>query len=102
MSAFLVHRPRQLGGRLSTEQSLEDLFIRFRDLPAASFLPASMLDEVNGLAQGDDHEDTPEIVAVLQKRKFALLNSLAKTVEGAQRHIFLVGSPARRMAQAPS
>ena len=54
---------------------------------------------VNGLASGNQDEQVPEVVAVLELGKLALFGAAVETVEGAQRHVFLVRRSARRMLQ---
>ena len=55
-----------------------------------------MLDQVDRLAHGDDEQELPEVVAVVQAGEPAGLGAAVEAVEGAQRHVLLVGRPPRR------
>src|SRR5262249_43188726 len=48
-----------------------------------------------GLPGGDDHQQLPEVVAVLQPGELAPLGAAAEAVEGAEGHVLLVGGEAR-------
>jgi hypothetical protein len=49
---------------------------------------------VEGLAGGDDHQNPPEIVAVVELGEAAAGHSLEEAVEGVLDHVVLVGLPA--------
>src|SRR5262249_14774274 len=52
------------------------------------------------LLRGDVHEESPQVVAVVKLRDAAALDRVAKTVEGAQRHILAVDVAARSQPRA--
>src|SRR3954453_487876 len=62
----------------------------------SALLAALLLDQVGRLARGDQDEQLPQVVAVLQLREAALLGGPAEAVEGVQGHVLLVGRPPRR------
>src|SRR5262249_40129448 len=54
--------------------------------------PVLVADQVAGLAGGHHHQEPPQVIAVRQLGEAAVLGALAKAVERAQGHVFLVGS----------
>jgi hypothetical protein len=58
-----------------------------------------MSNQVDGLARGDDDQQSPQVVPVFQPRKPPLLGAATEAVEGRQRHVFLVGCPPGQVAQ---
>jgi hypothetical protein len=60
----------------------------------AALLAVFGVGQIAGLAVGEQHEQLPEIVAVVELRKAALLRGPAEAVEGTQGDIFLVGGAA--------
>src|SRR5205823_2928231 len=57
---------------------------------AAALQPMSPLDLIERLADGDGHEQPPEVVAVGEPGEPAVHGPGTEAVEGAQRGIFLV------------
>src|SRR5262249_23224005 len=66
---------------------------------ATPSLSALVTDQVRCLASGQQHEELPEVVAVVQAREAADLDTAAETVEGAEGDIFLVGGTPRHGAK---
>jgi hypothetical protein len=60
------------------------------------------MENINGLPLGNHHEDLPDIVAIIELGKPALPRSLAEAGEGAQDHIFFIGSTPRRTGKLPA
>src|SRR5271166_1303794 len=96
--AFLGHLDRQLG----VELGIEDLFdTRFRQIredehPAgAPFRSTLAAYQVDRLAHGDDDQQLPKVVAVVELRELAAFGPLIEALEGAESHILLVGRAAR-------
>jgi hypothetical protein len=56
--------------------------------------------QVGRLAQGEGHEDLPQVVAVGQAGEAARPGAPAEGVGGAQGHVLLVGRPARGASEA--
>ena len=101
--ALLGHLRRQLGGRLGAEDGLDvrALQVGQGQHPAAAAGGAALvLGEVDGLAHRQDEEQLPEVVAVLEPGELARLGAAAEAVEGAQRHVLLVGGDARGRARS--
>jgi hypothetical protein len=69
------------------------------DLASAPLLAAFGSGQIAGLAVGQQHEQLPEVVAVVQLRKAALRGGAAEAVEGTQGDIFLVGGAAGQAGQ---
>jgi len=65
-------------------------------LAAAALLAVLALVQVDGLARGDDDQQRPQVIAIIQFREAALFCPTAEAVEGAQRRVFLVGGAARQ------
>src|SRR5208337_1503798 len=96
--AFLGHLGRQLGGGLG----IEDLFearsrqIREDEHPAgAPCRPTLVAYQVDRLAHGDDNQQLPKVVAVVELRELAAFGPLIEALEGAEGHILLVGRAPR-------
>src|SRR5271157_2343994 len=96
--AFLSHLGRQLGGELG----IEDLFearshqLREDEHPArAPCQPTLTAHQVDRLAHGDDDQQFPKVVAVVEPRELAAFGPLIEALEGAEGHILLVGRAAR-------
>ena len=92
--AFLGHLGRQLGGGLG----IEDLFearsrqIREDEHPAgAPCRPTLVAHQVDRLAHGDDDQQLPKVVAVVELRELAAFGPLIEALEGTEGHILLVG-----------
>src|SRR5262249_26027846 len=62
--------------------------------PAPPLLPALVPQEVEGLPGGEDDQQPPQVVAVLQAREPAAGRGPAEGVEGAEGRVLLVGRPA--------
>ena len=91
---LLGHLRRQLGRRLRSEDRLRAHQVEIGealDPPAPSRLPSLVVHQVDGLAHRQHEQQLPEIVAVFELRKLASLGPAIETLEGAERHVFLVG-----------
>jgi hypothetical protein len=66
---------------------------------ASPFLPSLKFGEGAGLSIGDEHEQLPQIVAVIELGKTAIFGGAAETFEGAQGDIFLISSTPRHASQ---
>src|SRR5271157_1116488 len=96
--AFLGHLDRQLGVQLGIEDLFEARFhqIREDEHPAgASCRPTLVAHLVDRLAHGDDGQQLPKVVAVVELRELAAFGPLIEALEGAEGHILLVGRAAR-------
>jgi hypothetical protein len=65
----------------------------------ATLLTALRVGQVARLAVGDDHQELPEVMTVVELGKAALFGGAAETVKSAQGHVFLIGGPARYAGQ---
>ena len=101
MPALVGHQGGELRGGLRAEEQL--------DVPSAcsqSDAPArpppgwraSRRDQVDGLAHGQDEEEPPEVVAVLEPGELPPLGAAVEAVEGGEGDVLLVGQ-ARRAAE---
>ena len=61
------------------------------DSPTPSRLPSLVVNKVDGFAHCQHEEQLPEVVAVFELRKLAFLGPAIEALEGADRHVFLVG-----------
>src|SRR5262249_12813339 len=68
--------------------------------PGVPLLARLVLVQVARLAQRDDHQELPQVVAVVELGEAALLRPAAEAVEGAERHVLLVGDGAAGGPQA--
>jgi hypothetical protein len=68
-------------------------------LAAAALVALVVLDDVGRLAGGEDHQQGPQAVAVLQVGELALFGPAAEGVEGAEGRVLLVGDAARGSVQ---
>ena len=84
----LLQPPTRLGAR-RVEGRLAD------HPPAAAALAALPPEVVGGLARRDRHEQPPQVAAVAEPGEPALGGTPAEAVEGAQRHVLLVGHAQR-------
>src|SRR5437762_3036300 len=57
-------------------------------------LAAAMCEQVHDLLAGEHEQHLPQVIAVLQPREPPRRRAGLEAVEGTQRNIFLVGSPA--------
>src|SRR5262249_706261 len=97
---LLGHGHGKLGSRLMAEDLLDARLRaagqaeepgRFSGKLAAAVLQALLaLDQVDGLAGGDDHQQAPEVVAVGEPGEAALPDALKETVEGALHHVAFI------------
>src|SRR5262249_46593355 len=67
--------------------------------PASPLLPALVLRQVRRLAGGEEDEELPQVQAVVQLGKAAVLGPPAEAVEGAESDVLLVGGAAGRGAE---
>jgi hypothetical protein len=59
------------------------------------------LDLVAALAEGEDYQDLPQVVAVEQAGEAVLLGAAAEAGEGVQSDVLTTGCPRRRRAREP-
>ena len=91
---LLGHLRRQLGRRLGAEDRLRAHQVEIGealDPPAPSRLSSLVVHQVDGLAHRQHEQQLPEIVAVFELRKLASLGPAIEALEGAERHVLLVG-----------
>ena len=69
------------------------------DFPPAAFLAPLAVGLVDGLALGDDHEQPPQVIAVIEPGITSAGGPADEAVEGAQGGIFLVGHGPGRTAE---
>src|SRR5262249_52163748 len=68
-------------------------------LAAAALGAPFMVHQVDRLTLGDDQQQTPEIVAIMQLREAALCGAAAEAVKGAESDIFRARHAARGAAE---
>src|SRR5262249_37345772 len=79
------------GARLAADQ-----LPRADDLAAASLGGELVAQAVGDLAAGDDHQQPPQVVPVVEARVGAAAQPAAEAVEGAEGGVALAADPARR------
>ena len=60
------------------------------DSSAAALLSPLVAAQVSRLASGEQEEDLPEIIAVVQAREAVLASGAAEAIEGRERDVLLV------------
>src|SRR5208337_81403 len=96
--AFPGHLGRQLGGELGIEDLFEarSLQLREDEHPAgAPCRPTLVAHQVDRLAHGDDDQQLPKVVAVVELSELAAFGPLIEALEGTEGHILLVGRASR-------
>src|SRR5262249_44434537 len=85
---FLDKLDSELRTRLVPDHEFQ---VRFFPLPVADvFLPVGVAQQVTSLASRDRHQQVPQVVAVGELWKAALLRVAEEAVKGAEGHVFLV------------
>ena len=107
-AALLSHLHGKLRRRLRAGDLIEAAGVRIaaaaqrrfvEQMAAAALLALLMACQVEGLAHGDHHQQPPQVVAVGELGKPALLGAAAKAVEGTEGDVFLVGEALRRAVE---